>query len=748
MCYSVCRMVHIKEPLLLIEKSSPCGGSGFPLSLSERSFTICQTPYNRKSNVLSASLNKTFPSFLPFQIDSLALLYLSGYSFPTAIRVLLTMKPDQVTVGVLEKRFQDMKDQVLTSWNSSQSRCDHITVKPSSVTKNKLICDLKHSSGVVETSKSLTDQSPLLKCKQTSDNDQSKFVCDWNDLGSVLQEKCQNSNDQSVLPKDKQTLSIDQSQPVIDTDTVEGALVEDCKSRVDLPLSTSEQTKINQSGCMLDLNDLHIVSERDRNKIIPSLSSEVKLHGLGTDKEQLPLSARQMGGGNADQSLTNKKDMSQKKKMVDTDSPVSDCLNPDEISLDLYVGEDEKSQSSHTSCQQTMSSNELKDGLHNNASVDQLGLPTQVQSLNSNQSQSVIDHGQDKIDFETNALKKSSDQSLCLTQKQALSINQSECASDLNQQMSTNNIFAFTDDLMAEPVNFPPRLVNKKVDVKVNLDNSNQMKNNQQSGSVAEEPVNKHISHNAHKHEHSNTKFSDKTEEYEIKPCSEAPKNRIKNCEINDLHSKEQPSHNSCDGPPKSIQTIPESIVKVDKSDKTDNSESIVNVDKSDKTDDNSESIVKVDKSDKTDNSDENEVYLKLRPFNRLFSSDITSFSACHTSFSDSVCNRVCVRAFFLLNRNLKSLELWGRSMVNVALGDMATRLSDLRYLSLVDCDNVDDQLLRTVGLKCQKLEKLDLKGGEVFCYQNVIFYTGFYQNMILYTGFYQNVIFYKSIRT
>ena len=26
--------VYIKEPLLLIRKSSPCGGSGFPLSLS------------------------------------------------------------------------------------------------------------------------------------------------------------------------------------------------------------------------------------------------------------------------------------------------------------------------------------------------------------------------------------------------------------------------------------------------------------------------------------------------------------------------------------------------------------------------------------------------------------------------------------------------------------------------------------------------------------------------------------------
>ena len=35
MCYPVCRMLHIKDPLLLIEmNSSRSGGSGFPLSLS------------------------------------------------------------------------------------------------------------------------------------------------------------------------------------------------------------------------------------------------------------------------------------------------------------------------------------------------------------------------------------------------------------------------------------------------------------------------------------------------------------------------------------------------------------------------------------------------------------------------------------------------------------------------------------------------------------------------------------------
>ena len=41
MCNSVCGLMHIKELLLLIGKSSP-------LLLSEWSFTICPTPYNHK----------------------------------------------------------------------------------------------------------------------------------------------------------------------------------------------------------------------------------------------------------------------------------------------------------------------------------------------------------------------------------------------------------------------------------------------------------------------------------------------------------------------------------------------------------------------------------------------------------------------------------------------------------------------------------------------------------------------------
>ena len=67
----VCEMVHIKEPMLLIGKCRPCSsGSGFSLSLSEWSITVSPTSYNRKSNVPSVSLNKTFHPFLLFNIST------------------------------------------------------------------------------------------------------------------------------------------------------------------------------------------------------------------------------------------------------------------------------------------------------------------------------------------------------------------------------------------------------------------------------------------------------------------------------------------------------------------------------------------------------------------------------------------------------------------------------------------------------------------------------------------------------
>ena len=63
MCYPLCEMVHIKDPFSVIKERVTCVvvAAGFH-SHYLWSFTIFPTPYNRKYNVLSASLNKTFPS--------------------------------------------------------------------------------------------------------------------------------------------------------------------------------------------------------------------------------------------------------------------------------------------------------------------------------------------------------------------------------------------------------------------------------------------------------------------------------------------------------------------------------------------------------------------------------------------------------------------------------------------------------------------------------------------------------------
>ena len=60
MCYLVCGMVHIKETLLLIEKSSPCGGTGFLSCYLNGPITVTKC----------VELNKTLPSFQDKQVAS------------------------------------------------------------------------------------------------------------------------------------------------------------------------------------------------------------------------------------------------------------------------------------------------------------------------------------------------------------------------------------------------------------------------------------------------------------------------------------------------------------------------------------------------------------------------------------------------------------------------------------------------------------------------------------------------------
>ena len=48
MCYPVYGVVHIKEPLLLIGKSSPCGSSGFLSHYLSGPLPYVPTPYDCK----------------------------------------------------------------------------------------------------------------------------------------------------------------------------------------------------------------------------------------------------------------------------------------------------------------------------------------------------------------------------------------------------------------------------------------------------------------------------------------------------------------------------------------------------------------------------------------------------------------------------------------------------------------------------------------------------------------------------
>ena len=78
MCYPVC--MHIKKNLLLIGKSSPYGGSGFPLSLSDALNTFCLRLYGVGQMVKdhSASENGN-PLPLHWLLFPRDLLYASSY---------------------------------------------------------------------------------------------------------------------------------------------------------------------------------------------------------------------------------------------------------------------------------------------------------------------------------------------------------------------------------------------------------------------------------------------------------------------------------------------------------------------------------------------------------------------------------------------------------------------------------------------------------------------------------------------
>ena len=92
-CAILSGMVHLKEPLLLIGKSSLCGGSGFPFSLSEWSLTICLTFLliaccSFRMIVLSSLDQQRFTSSLSVRLSSA-----TGIGFHPSVWAVLELSP-------------------------------------------------------------------------------------------------------------------------------------------------------------------------------------------------------------------------------------------------------------------------------------------------------------------------------------------------------------------------------------------------------------------------------------------------------------------------------------------------------------------------------------------------------------------------------------------------------------------------------------------------------------------------------
>ncbi|XP_041356528.1 uncharacterized protein LOC121373819 [Gigantopelta aegis] len=636
------------------------------------------------------------------KIDPLAMWYLCGFSFPAAIKMLTMVNPEHIVnkLATFEQEFKESEDRLLQFQNCSLSGSSDAALKPSDSMQNKSVCDSNFSSILVEKCQNTNNQSSLLKDKQTLSINQSQCASVSNDLGGVLVEGCENSVYQSnvfgltqMLDADQLQSGLDtdadQSQSALDTDADQSHSALDTEDLKSVPmgghkteaqssLSRSVQTDTGQSDCVLQFKDLHAVSEREEKRNVASLATEVKLHGPETDQTKLVLVSKHPTSQSEDTLQT--AHVSETSGAVGSSEPLLGYLNPDEIKLNLLADGNESSQSALASCQHTLSTDQSErvfdkkpevqsshpmneqtlltdqsDRAFNDKSVDQWRLSQHVESLNTSQPPSALHEGQDKSGLETSsAQKKLVDQLPCPTQKQTSNVNQSKCVLDFEPQMSTENVFSFTEDLMPEPVDFPPRRVPENVNVKLSLENVNLNKDEEddEDVDVSVEELEKNCgSKDAHKEDNSEKTFLDSTEDEKIS-----------------MDFREDFS--------KSLKRVLKFIASFGYSGQTDKKS-------------------------------------KLLPFNfrMLYSSDITSFSACHINVSDSVCNRVCVGHFFYLNGNLKRLELRWKSLSDMALSCISDQLHDLRNLSLVDCDKVSDHRLHIVGLQCQKIEKLDLKG-------------------------------------
>ena len=88
--------------------------------LSEWSLTIYLTPYNRKLNVLSASLNKTFPSFPLRHCGQLGKIF-SGYITSQACR-------GQIFSGRIDQLLYNIKERLIKVYYFNHRKSNEPTI--------------------------------------------------------------------------------------------------------------------------------------------------------------------------------------------------------------------------------------------------------------------------------------------------------------------------------------------------------------------------------------------------------------------------------------------------------------------------------------------------------------------------------------------------------------------------------------------------------------------------------------------
>ena len=135
MCCSVCGKVHIKDPLLLIEKSIICGNIRFPLK-KYATMTICLTSnswWYENQSALEVSLNKTNYPFFSSSKQCTATVLTFDWE-PLTYTVHTHVLREYISVWLSRVTVLTLYWQALTYTIHTHAQCGCISVWPGQVT--------------------------------------------------------------------------------------------------------------------------------------------------------------------------------------------------------------------------------------------------------------------------------------------------------------------------------------------------------------------------------------------------------------------------------------------------------------------------------------------------------------------------------------------------------------------------------------------------------------------------------------